>query len=274
VLRRTKRSSSMLVSSRIQRQEVQHPPERMSASPVSTRRLLRGHRKRRLQVYLRGRLRRTDVRSSAELVRCSALPQRRQMHRAAATTRQPLPTSSPTTQSTQAEPPPPPPSTQEERSEKEKTPAKGKRKATERSIEKEKGKEGKTGAEERPTKTSKRSSTSSSSSSSAATTTTEKDETSKTPQEEGKTTQSQEKTGTTVVRPLEKLPLHLRGRLHWHLLRTGATSRQLRFPPVQGGSVVYRDRGRQRICVYVFVIVYLLSVHLVISPGNTDQVRI
>ena len=214
------------------------------------------------------------MRSSAELVRCSALPQRRQMHRAAATTRQPLPTSSPTTQSTQAEPPPPPPSTQEERSEKEKTPAKGKRKATERSIEKEKGKEGKTGAEERPTKTSKRSSTSSSSSSSAATTTTEKDETSKTPQEEGKTTQSQEKTGTTVVRPLEKLPLHLRGRLHWHLLRTGATSRQLRFPPVQGGSVVYRDRGRQRICVYVFVIVYLLSVHLVISPGNTDQVRI
>ena len=191
------------------------------------------------------------MRSSAELMRGSAVPQRWQVHRTAATTCQPLPTSSATLQGSQAETPPPPPPPEEERSEKEKTPTKGKKKARERSIEKEKGEEGQTGAEERTTKTSK---TSSSSAASAAAEE-EETETSKTPQEEeGKTT----KTGEAMVWPLEKLPVHLRGRLHWHLLRTGATSRQLRVSSVQGGSVVYRDRGRQWICVYVVVIVSTL----------------
>ena len=85
VLRRTERPSPVFMSTWLQRQALQHPGRRVPAPSVQERRILRGHRQRGVQVCLRGRVRRSDVRPPAQLVRGTPVPQRWQVRGAATT---------------------------------------------------------------------------------------------------------------------------------------------------------------------------------------------
>jgi len=106
VLRWTKRSPTMFLSSRIQRQKMQHPVKRLSSTSVPTWRVLCRHRKRRFQVYLCGGIWRPDMCAPDQLVHRSAVPERWPLRRATSTCSQPVPSGSSPPKKKEAKTPP------------------------------------------------------------------------------------------------------------------------------------------------------------------------